>query len=117
MSQLSDNINARRLELGLTYEKVWEALLRYPWPDGIKPPSLAVVGHWFNGGRRPRKMEHLRGLCEVLGMTLDEAAGNATTEARTDEEQAWLEVLRQIKSGADRDYLIALGAQLAKKPL
>ena len=49
MSRLSDNLNGRRLELELTYEKVWEKLQDYPWPPGIKPPSLAVVGHWFNG--------------------------------------------------------------------
>ena len=116
MSQLSTNINARRQELGLTYEQVWEALLKYPWPDGIKPPSLAVVGHWFNGGRRPREMAHLKGLCEVLGMTLDEAARGPSDEARTDEEQAWLRLFRELKSGEDREYLIGLGTQLANRP-
>lgn len=115
MSQLSDNLNARRLELGLTYEQVWEALLKYPWPAGVKKPSLAVVGHWFNGGRRPRKMEHLRGLCNVLGLTLDQAAGGQSEEARTDEEQAMLQAFR-ASSGADREYLLATAAVMAKRP-
>ena len=116
VSQLSTNINARRLELGLTYEQVYDALLRYPWPAGIKPPSLAVVGHWFNGGRRPRKMEHLVGLCEVLGLTLDEAAGRPTTEASTDEEQALLEAFRRLTGGADREYLLGMALQMGKRP-
>ena len=115
MSQLSDNINARRLELGLTYEQVWEQLLSYQWPTGVKPPSLPVVGHWFNGGRRPRKMEHLRGLCDVLGLTLDQAAGGASDEAQTDEEQAILRAFRSVTE-ADREYLLATAAVMAKRP-
>lgn len=116
MSRLSDNLNSKRQALDLTYEQVWERLQAYPWPAGIKPPSLAVVGHWFNGGRRPRKMEHLLAVCAVLGMTLDEAAGNATVEARTDEEQVWLEALRALPSGGDREYLLGLAATMASRP-
>ena len=116
MSQLSRNINARRLELGLTYEQVYDALLKHPWPEGIDPPSLAVVGHWFNGRRRPRKMEHLVGLCEVLEMSLDEAAGKETTEARTDEEQSLLEAFRALNAGVDREYLLATALQMGKRP-
>lgn len=116
MSQLSERINARRLELGLTYEEVYESLLVYPWPSGIKPPSLAVVGHWFNGGRRPRKMEHLVGLCEVLGLSLDAAAGKPALEARTDEEQALLDAFRKLNVGTDREYLLGMALQLSKRP-
>lgn len=115
MSLLSANINARRQELGLTYEQVWELLLAYPWPEGVKSPSLSVVGHWFNGERRPRKMEHLRGLCDVLGMTIDQAAGGSNEEARTDEEQAWLRAFREVER-ADREYLLATAAVMAKRP-
>lgn len=115
MSRLSENINARRLELGLTYEQVWEALLKYEWPEGIKPPSGTVVGHWFNGRRRPRKMEHLKGLCDVLGMTLDQAAGGPSEEAQTDEEAALLQAFRAA-GGADREYLLATAAVMANRP-
>lgn len=115
MSRLSDNINARRQELGLTYEQVWDALFKYEWPEGVKPPSVTVVGHWFNGRRRPRKMEHLRGLCDVLGMTLDQAAGGPTEEAQTDEEAALLSAFRAA-AGADREYLLATAAMMAKRP-
>lgn len=115
MSRLSENLNARRIELDLTYESVWEALQDYPWPPGIKPPSLSVVGHWFNGGRRPRKMEHLKGLCDVLGISIDAAAGAASKEARTDEEQVLLDAFRQMESGQDREMLLANALHLARR--
>ena len=61
-------------------------------------------------------MEHLVGLCSVLGMSLDEAAGKATSEAATDEEQIWLEALRAIGAGTDREYLLATALQMGKRP-
>lgn len=96
MMRLHQTLNARRMALGWTYEQVHERLERYPWPIGVKPPSLAVVGHWFNGTRRPRKMEHLRGLCDVLDVSLDEAVKGAPAEAKTGMEQAILDALREV---------------------
>jgi len=61
-------------------------------------------------------MEHLQGLCEVLGLTIDEAAKGATKEARTDEEQAWLDAMRAVPAGVDREYLLGLAAQMASRP-
>lgn len=61
-------------------------------------------------------MEHLQCLCSVFGITLDEAAGGPSTEALTDEEQAWMRLFRELKSGEDREYLLGLGAQLARRP-
>ena len=115
MSQLSDNLNTRRKQLGLTYERVWEELADYPWPEGVAPPSLAIVGHWFNGRRRPRKMEHLQGLCAVLRLSLDEAAAGAANEAITDVEQAVLTALRKMDS-KDAEFLLASALHLAQKP-
>lgn len=60
-------------------------------------------------------MEHLRGLCDVLGLTLDQAAGGRSEEAQTDEEQAMLQAFRAA-TGADREYLLATAAVMAKRP-
>lgn len=114
VSRLSENLNARRLALGLTYEQVWEALQTWDWPEGVKPPSLSVVGHWFNGERRPRKLEHLQGLAAVLRMTLDEAASGAEVNANTAMEHAVLSGLREL-SDADAQVVLAVIEQLKKR--
>lgn len=113
MNHLHSNINAKRRELGLTYEQVHERMSQYPWPVGVKSPSLAVIGHWFNGTRRPRKMEHLRGLCDVLEMTVDEAVKGAPNEAATGIEQAILAAVRDMDD-VDAEMILAL-AQRARK--
>ena len=112
--RLHDTLNARRKMRGLTYEEVHEKLLAYPWSHGVKPPSLAVVGHWFNGTRRPRYMEHLRALCEVLDLTLDEAVKGAPAEAKTGVEQAMLEALRSM-SAAKAEALLAVAKGMEDK--
>lgn len=61
-------------------------------------------------------MEHLVGLCHVLGMSLDEAAGKASSEAATDEEHVWLDALRAVGDGVDREYLLATAVQMGKRP-
>ena len=114
MSRLSDNLNARRVQLGLTYEQVYNALQEYAWPEGVKPPSLAVVGHWFNGERRPRKVEHLMGLADVLNMTLDQAVKGAETHANTAMEHAVLSGLRDL-SDADAQWVLASIEHLRRK--
>lgn len=74
MSAFSDNINARRLQLGYTYQDVHDKMAAMTFSQPIEPPSYSAVGNWFNGQRRPRHMEHLIALCEVLQMSVEDAA-------------------------------------------
>ncbi len=104
----SGNINARRLERGLTVEQVYDLLLSYRWPHGTEPPALPSVGHWFNGTRRPRNMEHLKALCAVLDMSLDEASGAKSAEAATAVEHRMLTILRDLEPAA-AEALLASG--------
>ena len=97
----------------MTYEQVFERLERYSWPAGVNPPSLAVVGHWFNGTRRPRNMQHLRGLCDVLDLTLDEAVKGSPQEAKTGTEQAMLEAMRRL-GDEDAEMLLAMARRMVK---
>lgn len=112
--RLHETLTARRLEKGWTYEQVHERLERYPWSPGVKPPSLPVVGHWFNGTRRPRKMEHLRGLCDVLDLSLDEAIKGAPAEAKTGMEQAMLDALRDVPDDS-QELALAMLRKLRRK--
>ena len=59
-------------------------------------------------------MEHLRGLCAVLEMTIDEAAGAGSVETRTDEEQVLMNAARSM-SDVDRGFLLATAVHLAQK--
>jgi len=96
MRPFHEVIDERRRQLGYTYEAVCGLLERYPWSKGVKAPSLPTVGHWSNGIRRPRHMEHLRGLCEVLQLTIDEAAPGGQVSAITDTEAALLRIVRTL---------------------
>lgn len=110
MRPFHENINQRRIELGLTYEQVRQALELRKWPEGVSAPSVATVGHWFNGTRRPRHMEHLRALCETLQMTLDEAAGSDALLTQTTTEQAALEAFRGLSPAQQQAFLAAMSA-------
>ena len=110
MMRLDEILNARRTQLGWTYEEVHARLESYAWPPGVQPPSLPVVGHWFNGRRRPRKMEHLRALCDVLDLSLDEAIGG-TAEPATAVEQQMLQAMRELDPAAV-ELLLAMAAKL-----
>lgn len=114
MRSFAKTINARRNKLVLTYEQVYERLQAIDWPVGTKPPSLPSVGHWFNGTRRPRNMEHLKGLCRVLEMSLDEAMGESSLEAITDVEQLMLKKLRKLNP-ASAELLLALAEKMEKE--
>lgn len=111
--RLHDILRARAVELGLTNEQVLERLERYSWPDGIKPPKLATVGHWLNGTRRPRKMEHLRAMCEVLDLSLDDAVKGSPKEAKTATQQLMLESMESM-SDADAEILLAMAMRMRK---
>lgn len=109
----SENINSRRIELGLTYEDVFDALQGRDWPEGTSAPSLAVVGHWFNGTRRPRDMHHLVALCDALRMSVDEAVRGDPMEATTAVEAAVLAKLRAL-SPEQQEAVLAMTETLVR---
>jgi hypothetical protein len=113
MMRLHDILDARRKELGWTYEDVHERLLAYAWPPGVKPPGLPTVGHWFNGTRRPRNMQHLAALTAVLELSLDAAVKGAPAEAKTAEEQVLLDLFRGM-TDVDRQMWLIMGKRLEK---
>lgn len=98
----------------MTYADVHELLARRNWSAGVQAPSLAVVGHWFNGRRRPRSMEHLRGLLDVLDLSLDEAIRGAPMEAVTAAENAMLQRMRAM-SDEDVVLLLAMAEKLGRQ--
>lgn len=71
MSQLSDNLTARRETLGLNVPQVHQELNR----RGV-PVAFSTVAGWFNGSRGVRNMEHLKALCEVLQTDLNTLTGD-----------------------------------------
>lgn len=70
MSQLSDNLTARREALGLSVPQVHQELNRLGFPV-----AFSTVAGWFNGSRGVRKMEHLKALCGVLQTDLNALTG------------------------------------------
>jgi transcriptional regulator with XRE-family HTH domain len=107
MRQFHEIINERRRLKGWTVDHVTDLLEQHLLARGRKPPARATVGHWFNGTRsRPRSMEQLRGLCEVLDIELGEAMGGAPLEAKTALEQVILAKSRPL-SEADQELVIA----------
>jgi hypothetical protein len=111
---LAERMNARRIALGLTYDQVHERLARYNWPEGVDVPASSTVGHWFNGTRRPRHMEHLRGLLSVLEMDIAEALGGTPREAVTAIEQALLSEMRGMDT-VSAELLLAMAKKLSTK--
>lgn len=112
MAAFNDNINARRLTLGLTYEEVFARMSERKYSDGVKPPSLSAVGNWFNGQRRPRHMEHLVALCDVLQVSIDEVAAGSL-EPVTDTEVQMLKLMRKM-GDAQSQALLAIASTLSK---
>ena len=55
-------------------------------------------------------MEHLRALCVVLDVSLDEAVRGAPAEAKTGEEQVMLDLFR-ASGDEGRQLLLAMGKQ------
>lgn len=111
LRMLHRTLNERRKQIGLTYEDVHDRLQRWKWSDTVRAPSLAVVGHWFNGTRRPRNMEHLRALCGVLDISIDEATGGQPHTAATAIEQALLAEARTLDDESIQ-LLIAMARRL-----
>lgn len=59
-------------------------------------------------------MQHLRGLCDVLGLTLDEAVKGKPEEAKTGTEQAMLEAMRKLPD-LDTEMLLAMAQRMGKQ--
>lgn len=58
-------------------------------------------------------MLHLKALCEVLDVSLDDAVRGVPTEARTAEEQVMLDTFRAL-GDEGRELLLAMGRQMGK---
>ena len=58
-------------------------------------------------------MEHLKALCSVLGLSLDEATGAAPLEAKTAIEHRMLSILRGMDAG-NAEVLLMTGEALAR---
>jgi hypothetical protein len=56
-------------------------------------------------------MEHLKALCRVLEVSLDDAVSGAPTEAKTAEEQVMLDLFR-ASGDQGRELLLAMGKQM-----
>jgi len=113
MRQFHEIIDARRQAIGLTVEEVFARLERYPWPAGTKAPALASLGHWFNGTRkRPRDMNHVKAICDVLELEVGEAFGAESSVAQTDMEQVILQKVRKL-SAQDQEFALAMLDRLA----
>lgn len=59
-------------------------------------------------------MDHLRGLCDVLELSLDEAVRGAPGEAKTAVEQRMLDVMRDL-SDADQEMLLAMASRMGDR--
>jgi transcriptional regulator with XRE-family HTH domain len=70
MTQISDNLTARREALGLSVTQIHAALNE----RGIDVAFSTVAG-WFNGNRGVRNMDHLKALCAVLETDLNSLTG------------------------------------------
>lgn len=115
MSDDAAKWSARRDELGLTNEAMYQRLLALDWPEGIKPPKFQLVVEWLDGKRRPVDMVDRGMLHKALG--LDKAPRNiGAPEAQTEVER---EYLNMIRTGSDEEaaaFLLAWKAARTSKP-
>lgn len=102
MSILSQNLTTKREQLGLTVGAVVKELQRRGLVVG---ESTAYA--WFNGGRKPRDMEHLKALCEVLQTSISEMAGEDPDFAQNAFESTLLSESRSL-GDEQKEALLAL---------
>lgn len=112
MKSFTTTINQRRRDLGLTQEEVHARLVARTWTTGVEAPSFSTVGNWFSGQRRPRHMEHLTALCEVLGLSVDEATRGEDAPL-TAVESALLQQARKLND-AQQQALLAIASSMTK---
>lgn len=106
MSALSENLNRRRTELKLTVPDVTAELQRM----GIEV-AYSTVAAWFNGGRKPMAMDHLKALCAVLDTSISEMAGEDPEFAQNAFESTLLEESRAL-APAQREAILAIIASM-----
>ena len=102
MRTLHENLEARRKELGMTISQVHAKLAL----KGVNV-SASAVGHWFNGRGKPREMEHLKALCEVLESSISVMAGEDPEFARNGFESTLLKESRNMNP-ALREAVLAI---------
>lgn len=102
MTQLSDNLTARRDRLGMTVPEVHAAMNRLGFDV-----AFSTVAGWFNGNRGVRNMEHLKALCVVLQTDLNTLAGDEIEIADGKVEATVVRELREI-TPAQREAVLAL---------
>lgn len=103
-------IDAQRETLGLSVADVHRAIQRV----GVRV-GYGTVAHWFTGERRPRDMKHLRALCKVLRISVDEATGGEPNVAATGEEAVWLESFRTMDDEQQKAALLFIQAMRQAK--
>jgi len=108
MSILATNLTSRRVDLKLSVQDVTDALNR----RGIDV-AYSTVAAWFNGGRRPREMDHLKALCEELKTSISEMAGEDPAFAQNTFEAQLLEEAR-ILAPMQQQAVLALIASMGR---
>lgn len=101
MSVLSQNLTDRLRDKRLKVADVVDELNR----RGFNL-AYSTVAAWFNGGRKPRKMEHLKALCEVLETSISEMAGEDPEFAQNAFESVLLQEGRRL-APAQREAILA----------
>lgn len=102
MTQLSDNMTARRKELMLSVPDVHVAMNRMGYDV-----AFSTVASWLNGTRSVRSMEHLKALCVVLQSDLNTLAGGDIEIADGKVEATLLREVRGLRQ-EQREALLLL---------
>ena len=102
MSRLSDNLTARREQLGLKVADVHRRLTQ----AGHQVEYSTVAG-WFNGSRGVRNMDHLKALCSILQSDLNSLAGAEIEVAEGPLESTVVRELRDL-TPEQREAVLAL---------
>ena len=102
MSQLSDNLTARREHLKMKVPQVHAALNARGFDV-----AFSTVAGWFNGSRGVRSMEHLKALCAILQTDLNSLTGDDVVIV---EDALGVSVAREMESlnPTQREAVLAL---------
>lgn len=102
MTQISDNLTARREALGLEVTDVHAEMNR----RGFDVAYSTVAG-WFNGNRGVRNMEHLRALCAILQTDLNSLTGS---DVEVVEDAVGVTIAREMAdlSATQREAVLAI---------
>lgn len=102
MSILSDNLSRQLASLKLGVPEVVAELNRRG-----HEVAYSTVAALFNGSRKPRKMEHLKALCEVLQTSISAMAGEDPDFAQDGFEKVLLAVARGLQT-EQREAVLAI---------